>query len=239
VGCRSGLSARSRKPWVRFRTREFESRPHRRNFSSEDGERESGGTSNLAPTALREAMLNYENSQAQNTFSYLKDFISENDTVLDCGTGNGLVAMLIRKNIKSQATGIDVININCTKSKTILFNGQDIPFKNNSFTVTVCAFVLHHARNQNKLLKEIKRVTRSKIIIFEDTPQTFLDHIFGFLHKFPSIFRYQSARIHLKSDRAWRDLFRSEGLVLNNVQIIKRTRNFAYPISRRMYVLGK
>lgn len=79
---------------------------------------------------------------AQNTFSYLKDYILNYDIVLDCGTGNGLVAMLIRKNVGARVMGIDVIDINKTKSKTLLFNGQNIPFEDNAFTTSICAFAL-------------------------------------------------------------------------------------------------
>ena len=184
-------------------------------------------------------MFNRESKLAQNSFSYLKNHISKHDVVLDVGTGNGLVAELIGKNVGAHVTGIDVIDIKRTKSKTLLFNGQDIPFGDNKFTVSVCLFVLHHVRDQKKLLQEIKRVTKSTIIIFEDVPQTFFDNIFGFLHKVPSLFRYQSSRVHLRNDNAWRDVFRTVGLVLNRTQAIKKTRDLIYPISRRMYILEK
>jgi ubiquinone/menaquinone biosynthesis C-methylase UbiE len=184
-------------------------------------------------------MFNRETQLVQNSFSYLKDYISQHDVVLDVGTGNGLLAELIRNNVGAQVIGIDVVDLNRTKSKTLLFNGQAIPFEDNKFTVSICLFMLHHARDQKTLLQEIKRVTKSTIIIFEDVPQTFFDKIFGFLHKLPSIFRYQSPRVHLRNDNAWRDVFRTVGLVLTRKKAIKKTRDFTYPISRRMYILGK
>jgi len=184
-------------------------------------------------------MFNRESKLAQNRFSYLKDHISKRDVVLDVGTGNGLIAALIRKNVGVQVTGIDVIDINRTENEIILFNGQDIPFEDSKFTVSICLFVLHHAQNKNKLLKEIRRVTKSRIIIFEDVPRTFLDEILGFLHKLPSIFRYQSPRVHLRNDNAWRNIFGNVGLVLNRTYDLKKTEDFIYPISRRIYILKK
>ncbi|MBU1906505.1 MAG: class I SAM-dependent methyltransferase [Candidatus Omnitrophica bacterium] len=184
-------------------------------------------------------MLKHDVKLAQNTFSYFKDYLSKNDLVLDVGTGNGLVAKLIRENIGAQVTGIDVIDINRTEHKTLIFNGQNIPFKDNQFTVTICTFVLHHVNNQRKLLLEIRRVTQSRIIIFEDVYQTFFDKILGFLHRFPSIFRYQSQQVNLKSSKEWEDLFANIGLILEKVKIIKKTRDLIYPISRRVYILKK
>lgn len=184
-------------------------------------------------------MFKREIKIAQNTFSYLKDYVSKNDLVLDVGTGNGLVAKLIRENVGARVEGIDVIDINRTDSKTRIFNGLDIPFEDNKFTVTICSFVLHHANNPRRLLQEIKRVTQSTIIIFEDVPQTFFDMILEFLHKFPSIFRYQSPRVHLKSDNEWRLLFQNIELTLKKAQTIKRTRDPMYPISRQVYFLKK
>jgi ubiquinone/menaquinone biosynthesis C-methylase UbiE len=136
-------------------------------------------------------MFNRENKLAQNTLLYLEKYLSKNDSILDVGTGNGLVAKLIREKIGARVTGIDVIDINHAPDKTIIFNGHEIPFGDNSFSVSICPFVLHHAANQEKLLEETRRVTQSAIIILEDIPQTFYDKILGFLHKFSSIIRYK------------------------------------------------
>ena len=183
-------------------------------------------------------MFKRETKLAQNTFLYLKNYLSKDDRVLDIGTGNGLVANLIREHIGAQVKGIDVININHTEHKTLIFNGKDIPFENNYFSVSICCFVLHHAYNQIELLKDMKRVTRSTIIILEDTPQTFLDKILGFIHKFPSTLRYHSSRVNFKTDDEWKGFFRDNGLILKKVLKIEK-RDPTYPISRRMYVLEK
>ena len=67
-----------------------------------------------------------------------------------------------------------------------LYDGEKIPFKSNSFDTVLVCYVLHHAKNPVNLLKECVRVSKKRIIIFEDnasSPLTkILDVLFNKLH---------------------------------------------------------
>jgi len=58
--------------------------------------------------------------------------------------------------------------MNLTELPFKMFNGKELPYPDNSFDVCLFIGVLHHVENQDKLLKEARRVARKKIIIFED-----------------------------------------------------------------------
>jgi len=53
---------------------------------------------------------------------------------------------------------VNIINmdvVNKSKcNKPIIYDGYKIPLKDKSVNVTVCAFVLHHVKNQIELLKK-------------------------------------------------------------------------------------
>jgi ubiquinone/menaquinone biosynthesis C-methylase UbiE len=98
---------------------------------------------------------------AENTFSYISPFIDPSDEVLDVGSGQCLVADLIQKRITDKIKCIDVIDINKSLVPLSIFDGQNIPFPDNTFDVILCNFVLHHTIDQEILINEIKRATRA------------------------------------------------------------------------------
>ncbi len=174
---------------------------------------------------------------AENTFHYLKDYLNKDDFVLDVGSGTGFVADLLSKNIGCKTNCIDVLDINKTNLPLTLFEGTKIPFKSNAFSVVLCCFVLHHAKDQEKLLKEIRRVSKSKILIFEDIPINFIDKILFMGHDLISRFRYKSERLVFHDVEGWIDIFKNNGLKVEKIIEIDKRRQLWYPVSRRLFVL--
>jgi ubiquinone/menaquinone biosynthesis C-methylase UbiE len=64
--------------------------------------------------------------------------------------------------------------ISLNVKKKFLFDRSKIPFKNKSFDIVLCGFVLQHASNWKQLLGEIKRVGKTLIII-DNTPEIPID----------------------------------------------------------------
>jgi len=52
------------------------------------------------------------------------------------------------------------------------YDGQRLPFPDQSFDVVLLAFVLHHAANWPTVLDEAVRVSKRGVILLEDTPET-------------------------------------------------------------------
>ena len=184
-------------------------------------------------------MLNPKRRLALNTYSHIKQYLKNSDVILDLGSGNGLVANNIRKNIGARVICLDITNSSKTKVKPILFCGKHIPFCRDAFTVTICCFVLHHTRYQKELLDEMKRVTNSKIIILEDVNETIGDYFLLWIHKCYSRIRYRPHRTKFRSNNEWRDFFRKCGLFVRKEEKIEKTREITYPVSRRVYILHK
>ncbi len=105
------------------------------------------------------------------------------ETLLDIGTGPGILLKEIAKLCKAHIIGID-----CTKEfgryvkkynkdfknrvKFIAGNGYMLPFKDNIFDVIVCIGVLHALKDPEELFKEIYRVLKfgGYVLIKDPTP---------------------------------------------------------------------
>jgi SAM-dependent methyltransferase len=107
--------------------------------------------------------------------SHLSHLIPKNSRVLDVGCGDGLIAWLlmqIRSDVGFQ--GIDVLVRPGTKIPVEAFDGQRIPYENESFDAVLLVDVLHHAENPLSLLKESLRVSRNAVVIKDHLLDGFL-----------------------------------------------------------------
>jgi ubiquinone/menaquinone biosynthesis C-methylase UbiE len=106
-----------------------------------------------------------------------------NLALLDVGCGDGLTATFVEKHFPSwQTTGIDISEKSIAaaqkrqirKAQFQLFNGQHIPFENESFDVVFIAAVLHHIEFSlhQHLIKEMYRVLKpgGRLYLFEHNP---------------------------------------------------------------------
>jgi len=103
----------------------------------------------------------------------LKLLPSEFKNLLDIGGGNGFFVELIRKNrysvdftvIDGSQTAVEKCREKNINSIYYDFDGNPLPFKDNSFDVVTCLDVLEHLHYPWKLLEEMKRVSKRYIII--------------------------------------------------------------------------
>lgn len=107
--------------------------------------------------------------------------LSKNSTLLDVGCGNGFFTYHFAKFY--DVTGLDfskqMLKIN-PHHKLIHGNVENLPFNNNSFDIVFCSDLLHHLKNPEKAVEEMKRVTKKYIIISEpnrNNPLSFLFHL--------------------------------------------------------------
>lgn len=90
--------------------------------------------------------------------------------VLYVGHGNGQAVYAIslwNQNI----VGLDILKHknSLAQNKMVLYNGEKIPFEDNSFETVICNYTLHHTSNPQNVLKELVRVSGKNIIIVEET----------------------------------------------------------------------
>jgi SAM-dependent methyltransferase len=98
--------------------------------------------------------------------SHIAGLIPSGAEVLDVGCGDGSLARLIshaRPDVRIQ--GIDVLVRPVTHIPVAQFDGENIPFPDQSFDVVMFVDVLHHTTNQRRLLTEARRVARLAIVV--------------------------------------------------------------------------
>lgn len=97
-------------------------------------------------------------------------------TLLDVGCGDGAISKLIQnKNKEIKIVGIDVMERPTSSIIIELFDGENIPYHNDSFDCTMLIDVLHHVKNIKQLLTEAKRVSKNFILIKDHQYKSNLD----------------------------------------------------------------
>ena len=149
----------------------------------------------------------------------MKDFIKKGDRVLDIGLGNGFVAKQVRNHYKVYMEGVDIVDYNETDIKNTIYNGFNLPFKDNSFDCILILQTLHHCTDQIQVLKEAKRVSRKSIIIMEDVYCNYFEKLMTFLHDYISNKRKGvDCPYYFHNKGEWKTIFEKLGL-----KIIKET----------------
>ena len=104
----------------------------------------------------------------------IKIFIKENSKILEIGAGSGFQSKIL-SSWKNQVEAIDISSSIYKKSiiydvKT--YDGENIPYTENSFSVVFSSNVFEHILNIKNILNEISRVTNkdSKIILLMPSP---------------------------------------------------------------------
>jgi ubiquinone/menaquinone biosynthesis C-methylase UbiE len=134
--------------------------------------------------------------------------------VLDVGTGDGSIAKAValqRSDIKIE--GIDVLIRPSTQIPVRLFDGEHIPFSENSVDVVSFVDVLHHSRNTRSLLLEAARVSRHYVLIkdhlceglFDEATLRTMDWVGNYGHNVVLPYNYLS-------EREWREHFQHTNL---------------------------
>lgn len=99
-------------------------------------------------------------------------FIEKGDRVLDIGAGGGWIGKHISIAREASVTLLDVKDMNRTNLSLQVYDGQSIPFPDASFDDSLLSFVLHHCEDPLLVLSEAVRVSKKRIVIFEDTFRT-------------------------------------------------------------------
>jgi len=108
---------------------------------------------------------------------HLAELLPRASTVLDVGSGDGLLArriMDLRPDVR--ISGVDVLARPTVHLDVQLFDGVHLPFPASSFDVVMMVDALHHASRQDDLLREMARVTRRRVVIKDHLASGFLAH---------------------------------------------------------------
>jgi len=89
------------------------------------------------------------------------------DSILDIGSGNGLITHTLRKQ-GYDTTAVDVADLSIIPEvETVVYDGQQLPFADKAVDVALLLTVLHHCTDPVAVLAEALRVAQ-RVIIIED-----------------------------------------------------------------------
>lgn len=175
---------------------------------------------------------------ARKMCSECEGFIKKGSKILDFGCGSGIVGKAFQNHFGAEVFGIDIKDMRISDTPFKIYDGEKIPFPDNYFDVVLSAYVLHHIDDQRSVLKEIKRVVKDKIIIFEDVPNGIIPRFISKLHgiSFARFFQNNKEKGKFLNDQGWKKVFKDLGLKLI---FEKKASSFFDPVKKKVFVLEK
>lgn len=155
--------------------------------------------------------------RAKNMIGEISRFLRKEDKIIDIGSGTGNVCEFLVKE-QFQVIPLDVKNLSFVKSvKPVIYDGERMPFKDNSFDIALLLTVLHHTPCPEKVIEEAKRISK-RIIIIEDIYTNKLHKYLTYFVDSLINFEFVGHPHTNKSDKEWKGLFKQMGLKLKEIR---------------------
>lgn len=181
----------------------------------------------------------FYNCAAKKMCKDFEKYISSSENVLDLGCGSGIVAKQIEKTFKTKIQGIDIVDMRVVDISFKKYDGRDLSFiSDNEFDTVLISYVLHHTGDPKTILKQVRRIAKKNIIIYEDLNEGFFAKIYCKLHGrlFDFFFLKKSIPAIFFTEKEWMKLFKELGL---KVIYSREKKLFFNPVKRKMFVLEK
>jgi SAM-dependent methyltransferase len=118
------------------------------------------------------------NLRARRIARAVGEFLSEGETVLDFGTGDGLVARMIVEKSGCRLTGLDTISYGDIGVPFLPYDGKWLPLDDDSFDTVLVLLVLHHTSDPDRAIAECSRVARKRLLVVEEVYQNKFEEVF-------------------------------------------------------------
>lgn len=182
----------------------------------------------------------------------MKPHVKSGFKVLDVGAGSGTFLKRVTSAFDAKVIGVDIIDYQEDDVDIQLFDGKKLPFDDDSFDVVFAAFVLHHDKRHASLVKEMRRVSKKVIVVYEDaffTPwqwafvcfnDLFSNMVIGSIKALKMNGKFGIIKMPLpfsfRSINGWCDFFEVAGLEVEDVTV----RHMGLrPLSKSCFILHK
>jgi 2-polyprenyl-3-methyl-5-hydroxy-6-metoxy-1,4-benzoquinol methylase len=183
---------------------------------------------------LRKVLYSLATWRVEEKIVEIGSHLQPGDRVLDVGAGNCVLSQTLQKR------GYDVVPLDLRNHsfideiKPVIYDGEAIPFDDDSFDVALLITVLHHARKPDAVLAEARRVAKRVIVIEEIYENSFEKY---FTYAIDSLFNLEFFD-HPRSNRddsGWKVSFQTLGLKLRDAAYSRSL----YFLRRVTYVLER
>jgi len=88
---------------------------------------------------------------------------------LNVGSGHGFFSRAARDaGIGMTSLDVAVAEGAVDRDELLLYDGEHMPFEDGAFDTSIAMYVLHHTRDPAGVLREMKRVSRKRIVLVEE-----------------------------------------------------------------------
>lgn len=189
----------------------------------------------LAFGPLRALVLAGWRADARSKTSRLRPHLRRGERILDIGTGYGFVADGLRSDYGFDVHGCDILDTYRGRGpRPTLFDGNVLPYTDDSYDVALLLTVLHHVEDQEALLSEARRVAR-RVMLIEDVYEGQLQRRLTFWADSVFNFQFIGHPHSNRTDEQWRALFSGMGF---NVDATRSDRYLGF-FRQATYVLSR
>lgn len=162
----------------------------------------------------------------------ISELCPDGSRVLDYGCDDGSTSKMIMEfNPCLNIVGVDIQGNRPSSIPRKLYDGHKIPYPDNSFDTVLCLDVLHHTKDIEKHLRELKRISKKTIIIKDHVTYGLFSKILISFTDYTSNIAYGiDCSYNFLNNHEWKKLFKRTGLVVKD---IPKNINFGFNISTR------
>lgn len=175
--------------------------------------------------------------RAEDFVSIFREVIPLGAKILDIGGGWGFYAEPLKRHLNCQVTILDVRKPGFSKAPVTIYEGDRMPFPDQSFDVSMLITVLHHVASPEKVLAEAKRVTRHLVLVVEDLYQSAIGRYWAILRDSIYNLEFVGHPRNFRRKEEWLTCFRKLGFRLEFEREIS-TSLLGIPIQNGCFALG-
>jgi len=170
---------------------------------------------------IKKFRIHKDQKRAQTKKELFKEYLPSHSKIIDIGTGSGQFSLVLKEN-GHQVTSVDIKDKTNTNLITpTVYNGEKLPYNNNSFDISMLITVLHHCPNPENVFQEAARVSKNRIFVLEDVYSNLvMKYLTWWMDSLMNLEFFGHPHTN-KSEAEWENLFKENHLRLIHKKKVK------------------